>query len=318
MVIGCLLVVCILLLASSFGLAVLAWQETQKAQDLRLEMESLRRDHRQTELQLSDIQANLQATSTVLENRLTDLEASEVDKQLRALETAIGTAGDPQQIREMQESMEEVQSTIQGFQATLDSLAARIEVHEGGTSLPAQARIEVARQKQSRNLSCESSAVSMAAQFQGVDLSEDEALAALPLHDNPHYGFRGNVDGPTGGIQDYGVYAGPVVDVLRSRGLQAWPVEGGVEGIKVAIARGNPVIAWLTYDCRESTPTEQTIGNELVTLVPLQHVAVVTGYNADGVWANDPWDGEEDFYTYDDLERAMGYFDQMAIEVAAP
>jgi uncharacterized protein YvpB len=158
----------------------------------------------------------------------------------------------------------------------------------------------------------------MAAKYHGIPLSEAEVLAALPLSDNPHLGFRGNVDGPTGGIKDYGVYAGPILDILNSQGLQAWPVEEGLNGIKEALARGNPAIAWVTYDCQTSTATAQMIGDQEVVLVPYQHVVVVTGYNAAGVWANDPWDGQEDFYATTDFERAMSYFDDMAIEVASP
>jgi len=60
------------------------------------------------------------------------------------------------------------------------------------------------------------------------------------------------------------------------------------------------------------------IDGQNVTLVPNQHAVVVTGFNADGVWANDPWDGQEDFYRTSDFVRAMGYFGDMAIEVARP
>jgi uncharacterized protein YvpB len=183
--------------------------------------------------------------------------------------------------------------------------------------LPPEVRLSVARQQQSHSLSCESSAASMVAHYLGVPLSEAEVLAALPFDDNPYLGFRGNVDGPTGGIQDYGVYAGPILEILNSRGLQAWPVEAGTDGIKAAVARGHPVIAWVTYDCLTSTPVDVTIGGQQVSLVPNQHVVVVTGYNAEGVWANDPWDGQEDFYFYSDFERAMSYFDDMAIEVSS-
>jgi uncharacterized protein YvpB len=158
----------------------------------------------------------------------------------------------------------------------------------------------------------------MVAEYHGVSLSEDDVLAALPLDDNPHLGFRGNVDGPTGGLQDYGVYAGPILSILKSQGLSAWPVEGGLDGIRAAITRGNPVIAWVTYDCQPSTPSTEMIEGVAVTLVPWQHVVVVTGYNPEGVWANDPWDGQEDFYAIADFERALGYFGNMAIEVAAP
>ena len=125
------------------------------------------------------------------------------------------------------------------------------------------------------------------------------------------------MDGPTGGIVDYGVYAGPVADILNARGLQARTVAGGVEGIKTAIARGNPVIAWVTYNCEPSTPTTKDIDGQQVTLVPNQHVVVVTGFNTEGIWANDPWDGQEDFYPMGDFQRAMSYFGDMAIEVAS-
>jgi uncharacterized protein YvpB len=158
----------------------------------------------------------------------------------------------------------------------------------------------------------------MVAGYHGFGVSETEVLAALPLNDNPNLGFRGNVDGPTGGTEDYGVYAQPIMAVLNSRGLQARRIAGGLEGIKAAIARSNPVIAWVTYNCLYSTPSTVTIDGAAVTLVPNQHVVVVTGYNADGVWANDPWDGKEDYYTNADFERAMGYFGNMALEVAGP
>jgi uncharacterized protein YvpB len=158
----------------------------------------------------------------------------------------------------------------------------------------------------------------MAANYFGIPLAEADVLTALPLNDNPHLGFRGNVDGPTGSIDDYGVYSGPILDVLNTNGLSAWPIEGGLDGIKAAIARGHPVIAWVTHDCQPSIATAVTIDGQDVTMVPFQHVVVVTGYNAEGVWANDPWDGQEDFYRTSDFERALSYFGDMAVEVGPP
>jgi uncharacterized protein YvpB len=213
---------------------------------------------------------------------------------------------------------------VSGFQTALDQLGARIDAldpgisSESGANPAPEVRLTIARQQQSHNLSCESSAASMVGHYLGVNLTEAEALAALPLNENPNLGFRGNVDGPTGGIEDYGVYAGPIIALLNNRGLQARLVEGGLEGVKAAIRRGHPVIAWVTYNCLPSTPVTVTIDGAEVSLVPNQHVVVVTGYNPAGVWANDPWDGQEDFYPNAEFVRAMGYFDNMAIEVAAP
>jgi uncharacterized protein YvpB len=188
----------------------------------------------------------------------------------------------------------------------------------GAGSAPQEVRLTVPRQRQSHSLSCESSAASMAATYAGVPLSEGEIVAALPRDANPHLGFRGNIDGPTGSIVDYGVYAEPVAAVLQDRGLRATPVEGGLDGIKAALARGHAVVAWITYNCLVSTPVKTTVDGRDVVLVPYQHAVVVTGYTPDGVWANDPYDGGEDFYAAADFERALGYFGDMAIEVAAP
>jgi len=305
--------------AACVVMAVVAWDEAQQIEGLQAEMESLRSERRSTEARV----AALQGTATAVESRLTTLEANDPAQQLAALQAAVESASDSDELDALQVSFEQIQEEIDSFQTSLDDLAGRIRALEPATtfdqqSLPAEARITVARQRQSHSLSCESSAAAMVAQFPGLNISEADVLAALPLNDNPHLGFRGNIDGPTGDTQDYGVYAEPILAYLNSHGLKAWSVAGGLEGIKAAIARGNPVIAWMTYNCMVSTPIEVNVEGQAVTLVPYQHVVVVTGYNAGGVWANDPWDGQEDFYSFDDFERATGYLGDMAIEVAAP
>jgi uncharacterized protein YvpB len=281
-------------------------------------------DHLRSERQATDSQLRaLEGTAAEMESRLAALEASDPAQQLAALQAAVETANDPEQIADMQDSLVQLQARISQFQATLDDVGARLDAIDSTGSmssetLPLEVDLPIAPQRQTHNLSCESSAASMAAQYLGVPLTEAEVLAALPLHDNPHLGFRGNVDGPTGGTTDYGVYAGPILTILNNQGLQARLVEDGLAGIKAAVARGNPVIAWVTYNCLPSTPIEVTIDGQAVTLVPNQHVVVVTGYNAEGVWANDPWDGQHDFYPTADLVRAMGYFGNMAIEIGKP
>ena len=309
----------LVILLTCVGLGLLTWQQNEQIQVLKAELEATQNERQETERQLVD----LEATVTLLENRLTALEGHDLDRQLASLQAATETASSPTEIADLQASLIEIQDRLSRDQMVWDDLAARVEMLESATeeiaqTPPSEVHLSVARQRQSHNLSCESSAASMAATYHGIPLSESDVLAALPLNDNPHQGFRGNVDGPTGGIEDYGVYAGPILDILNSRGLQARPVKDGLSGIKEALARGNPVIAWVTYDCQANTPTTQMIGDQEVVLVPYQHVVVVTGYNSSGVWANDPWDGQEDFYATADFERAMSYFGDMAIEVASP
>jgi uncharacterized protein YvpB len=239
---------------------------------------------------------------------------------LADLESRLVTQAEASSARESERDhiIQEIRERLNEHESTLRTLSARLDLQDGARTLPAEVRLTVARQRQGHKLSCESSAASMVAHYHGVGLSEADVIQALPLDDNPHLGFRGNIDGATGGLKDYGVYAGPLMKVLNDHGLQTMLVSGGPEGIQRAIARGNPVIAWITYNCQTETPTVETISGQSVTLVPFQHAVVVTGYNSEGVWANDPWDGEEDLYSMADLTRAMGYFDNMAIEVAAP
>jgi uncharacterized protein YvpB/prefoldin subunit 5 len=301
-------------------LGLLAWQETQRVLDLEAQVQMLLSERQSLEQQLTA----LHSTAATMEKRLLTLESNDPAQQLALLEEKLDTVDDTQQVADLRQSLTGIQEQVSGFQATVDTLALKIETLETnhgqnpGDSLPAMARIEIAPQRQAHNLSCESSASAMVAQYHGVNLTEAEALAALPLNENPNLGFRGNVDGPTGGIEDYGVYAGPIVDLLEDQGLLAWEIQGGLPAIKMAISRGNPVIAWVTYDCLPSTPQQTVIDGQSVVLVPNQHVVVITGYNEAGVWANDPWDGQEEFYAYADLERAMQYFGNMAIEVASP
>lgn len=293
---------------SSVALGLAVWQQNQQILALRAELESLQQEQQAIQSQLEAVQSSAGA----LEDRLVNLESDSLAYQSTGL-----------QAWDLQTSLAEIQAQVAGHQAILDELTTRVNTvtpAEGGATdtLPPEFHLSVESQRQSHSLSCESSAASMAAQYHGVPLTEADVLAALPRNDNPYLGFRGNVDGPTGGTQDYGVYAGPIQDILKGQGLQARPISSGLDGIKAAIARGNPVIAWITYDCQPRTPITEVISGQEVTLVPYQHVVVVTGYNSDGVWANDPFDGLEDFYQIADFERALGYFGDMALEVGMP
>ncbi|MCL7452353.1 MAG: C39 family peptidase [Anaerolineae bacterium] len=293
-------------------LVALVWEQAVQIRSLRGELDDLQRDHQR-----------LAGTAAALEERLAVVETSSPAEQLASVQQALEASGNLQDHEELRSGLAQVQSQVDSLQTMLDSLSPQTDsqgsvVGPQPDTLPPQVRLDVARQKQAHNLSCESSAASMAAQYHQVSLSEADVLAALPQNENPYLGFRGNVDGPTGGTADYGVYAGPVQQILNKAGLRATPIEGGLAAIRAALARGNPVIAWITYNCQVGTPVTQVIGGQTVTLVPYQHVVVLTGYNQDGMWANDPWDGQEDFYSNSDLRRAMAYFDNMALEVAAP
>ncbi|NLF11930.1 MAG: C39 family peptidase [Anaerolineaceae bacterium] len=314
------LLVAILVLAAVPVVLLAAWTLVQATQirDLQRQVVALDAARRAAEAQATQ-QASIAGD---LESRLQAVEALDTGRQIEALRAQLETDRGPEQDAELEVRLAGIQAAVDGFQGDLEDLAARIQgLDLGGAlppALPGQVRLQVPARKQGHNLSCESSAASMAARYQGVALDEEEVLATLPRHPNPHLGFRGSVDGPPGGLEDYGVYAGPILAVLREQGLDARAIEDGLAGIKGALARGNPVVAWITYNCQPGNPTTVTVDGQAVTLVAYQHAVVLTGYDDEGVWANDPWDGQEDFYANDDLERAMGYLGDMAIEVGPP
>jgi uncharacterized protein YvpB len=173
--------------------------------------------------------------------------------------------------------------------------------------------------QQVHSLSCESSAATMAANYYGVGVNEETIIGALPKHDNPHLGFRGNIDGPYGGIEDYGVYAEPVRQILVQFGLDVKHLAGGIDEIKAHIQHGRVVIAWVTYDLQVQTPQQVTTSDgQIVTLIPYQHAVLVTGYNPNGLWVNDPYSGTQTFAPEADFRRSFAYLGNMALVVGPP
>lgn len=229
------------------------------------------------------------------------------------------------------------QSEIAGLQADLDEARrqlATVSAQPTPTTVPTPAYgdtvtiltkpplaliLDAPVYQQAHSLSCESSAAAMAANYYGVGVNEETIIAALPKHDNPHLGFRGNIDGPYGGTEDYGVYAEPIRQILVQLGLEAEPLTGGVEEIEAEIRRGRVVMAWITYNLQVETPQQITTSDgQIVTLVPYQHVVLVTGYNASGLWVNDPYSGTQAFYPETDFGRSFAYLGNMALVVGPP
>jgi uncharacterized protein YvpB len=170
--------------------------------------------------------------------------------------------------------------------------------------------------KQERSLSCESSSAAMAANFFGVQVSEAQILASLPLDENPSKGFRGNVDGPYGGLEDYGVYAEPIRKVLVDLGLTVETFQGGMEDIRAHLRHGRVIIAWITYDLGVQTPRQVALSDgESVLMVPFEHALLVVGYNSTGFWVNDPYSGMAKLYAENEFARSFAYLENMALVV---
>ncbi len=115
------------------------------------------------------------------------------------------------------------------------------------------------------------------------DFNEFEFQYRLPVSDNPDYGFVGSVNAPWGQVPPYGygVYAGPVADLLNVYGIPAKAFKGyTLEQIKAKIAQDEPVITWVIGNVVGGVPSEYTDKEGRKTIVAAyEHVVIVTGYN---------------------------------------
>jgi uncharacterized protein YvpB len=272
-------------------------QKSNTTATLRAEIATLKRE-----------QELIQRDIVTLTNKMESLERA-VSSQISANVTTLGT--DVEALRRDQMA---IHSEIENLISEIESLknAGLEEITSA-----AEVKLNVPRDKQDYSLTCEASAASMVANFYGVSLSEREIITALPRDENPNLGFRGRLDGVPGGLTDYGVYAEPIREILSANGLEATYVENGLEGIRSALDRRHPVIAWVTYRLRVQQPVAIALSTgQEVKMVNYAHTVVVTGYNQEGFWVNDPYDGQEYLYQSTSFARAFGYLDNMALEVA--
>ncbi len=163
--------------------------------------------------------------------------------------------------------------------------------------------IPVPNYKQRRNLSCEYAATHAAAMAFGWAPTEEVFIDSIPLTLNPHYGYRGNIDGWWGNTEDYGIYAEPLVPVLNDWGFhgEVMYTFGDTGPLIQHIDAGHPVVTWLGFwgDTRERLTDD---GN--YSVFAGMHVVTVYDYDEDGVWVMDPAKGEKVHYTW-------GFFIQM-------
>ena len=163
------------------------------------------------------------------------------------------------------------------------TIPASVSAPPQSAPAPGGTRLSVPLYGQQHTLSCEAAAARMLAEYYGVVKAEGWFQNAFGLSADPHVGFRGNVDGTFGWIDDYGTYAEPVVRVLHGAGVDA-SVRYGMTyaDLRAALDRGAPAIVWTSprgefYDMPEG-----------YRLVPEEHTYVVVGYDATGFTVYDP------------------------------
>lgn len=169
--------------------------------------------------------------------------------------------------------------------------------------------------RQQRNLSCEYAAAHIATGAFGNAIPEATFISSVPLARNPHYGYRGNIDGPWGNTDDYGIYPEPLVPVLDAWGFagEVMYTGGDTAPLTAHLDAGHPVMVWLGFwgDTREILTDE-----DRYAVFAGMHVVTVFGYDENGVYVADPATGASDFYPWDVFTGMWSVLDGMALAVS--
>jgi uncharacterized protein YvpB len=170
--------------------------------------------------------------------------------------------------------------------------------------------------KQERNLSCEFAALQIATSAWGNGVSEyafDDVVGWSP---NPHWGYRGDINGWWGNTVDYGVYPEVLASALDQFGFSGdvFYANGDSSQLTARLDNGVPTLVWLALwgDQRQW----EEIDGVTYTLVPGMHVMVAYGYDADGVYLSDPAIAGYRFYGWGDFMAMWNVLDGMSLGVS--
>ena len=169
---------------------------------------------------------------------------------------------------------------------------------------------------QQRNLSCEYASLTIATGTFGYAVSEYEFDGRVGWSANPHWGYRGNINGWWGNTWDYGVYAEPLVAPLAEFGFYGEVFYGGGDAGALInrLDRGMPTLVWIGlwgntayYDWAEGGGFKLAAG---------YHVVVAHGYDANGVYVSDPASGSYNYYDWGTFLSMWSVLDGMSLAVA--
>ncbi|HTX80309.1 MAG TPA: C39 family peptidase [Longilinea sp.] len=156
---------------------------------------------------------------------------------------------------------------------------------------PAALVQKITGHKMEISLDCEANAASTWAGYYGTKIDEVGFFINLPTSDNPYFGFVGDVHGDWGSLppDSYGVYAGPVADLLNKYHVPAKAVYSySFDELRRQIAAANPVIVWVTGHVHAGTVEKYTTPEGvIVTVARYEHTVLVYGYDEDQVFILD-------------------------------
>jgi uncharacterized protein YvpB len=169
---------------------------------------------------------------------------------------------------------------------------------------------------QEHSLSCEYASLQIATTALGNPIAEDTFMYDVPSAVDPHFGYRGDIDGAFGSTDDYGVYAEPLVAALADQGFSGEvsydPSAGTIEA---QLDAGHPTLVWIATHGDTSFYDEDANGNSF-KLVPYEHVVVAYAYDDSGIFVSDPGNGSLEHFSWGWFLSAWGVMDGMALSVS--
>jgi uncharacterized protein YvpB/LysM repeat protein len=174
---------------------------------------------------------------------------------------------------------------------------------------------DVPAYQQMYSLSCEYAAAYIATAAFGYGVPETAFMERIELSDNPHWGYRGDIHGPWGGTDDYGIYPEAMVPTLNEFGFigDVFYSGGDPSALTARLDSGMPVITWLGY-FGDTGWVQQDGGSYL--LVPGMHVVTVYGYDDGGVYLSNPGRASYEHYAWGDFLAMWAVLDGMSLAVA--
>jgi uncharacterized protein YvpB len=179
-----------------------------------------------------------------------------------------------------------------------------------GTMLPG-----VFTYQQQRSLSCEYASLSIATTMIGRPVSEYDIERIVPLSENPHWGYRGDIEGEWGNTDDYGVYNEPLAEALPHFGLRGEVIYGGRDDLTRELDLGRPTVVWLAMWGDSGSFDETTDDGTRYQLTTGMHVMLAYGYDETGVYLTDPGTAVLRHYDWATFMAMWEVMDGMALSV---
>ncbi|MFA5188422.1 MAG: C39 family peptidase [Patescibacteria group bacterium] len=143
-----------------------------------------------------------------------------------------------------------------GEENAVKSVAKIIYYQAAAAMIPISPAIElsVPFHRQQHSLSCEAAALTMALNYKGVKVTENELINQLPVSDpgprqsgniwgDPNLGFVGNINGsmPNTG---YGVYEKPIFDLATKYRSAKIMSNATITDLITELSNNNPIVVW--------------------------------------------------------------------------